>query len=71
MISLAFIPNHFITHTCHYNVEIVLQILKDKLLNLCYKKHLKADFDVKLCNIPERTYNCTEYQDGLVSDDFK
>ena len=77
MISLAFIQfcilvlYHFITHTCHYNVEIVLQILKHKLLNLYYKKHFKDDFDVKLCNIPERTYNYTEYQDGLVSDDFK
>ena len=47
MINLALIQfcilvlYHFITHTCHYNVEIVLKSLKDKLLNLCYKSILK------------------------------
>ena len=25
----------------------------------------------ELLDIPERTYNYTEYQDGLVSDDFR
>ena len=77
MISLAFIQlftimlYHFLTYTCHYNVEVALQSLKDKLLELCYRNHLKDNFDVELLNIPECTYNYTEYQDGLVSDDFK
>ena len=79
MISLAFIQfftivmYHFLTYTCHISVNITLQTLKENLMNLCYKNHLECNsrFDVKLLNIPERTYNYTEYQDGLVSDDFK
>ena len=62
---------HFFTYTCHYNIEIALQTLKHKLVNLHYKNHLKDTFDVELLNIPECTYNYAEYQDGLVSDDFK
>ena len=77
MISLAFIQfcailfYHFLTYTCHYNVVITLQTLKHKLLRLYHKKHLNCKIDVELLNIPERTYNYTEYQDGLVSNDFK
>ena len=62
---------HFFTYTCHYNVEIALQTLKNKLVNLHYKNPLRDHFDVELLNIPERAYNYAEYQDGLVSDDFK
>ena len=77
MISLAFIQfciialYHFLTYTCHYNIVIALQTLRQKLLNLYHKDHLQNKFDVELLNIPECTYNYTEYQDGLVSDDFK
>ena len=79
MISLAFIQfctivlYHFLTYTCHCNVENILQSLKDKLINFCYKSHSKHNhyIDVALLSIPERTYNYTEYQDGLISDDFK
>ena len=77
MISLAFIQfctivlYHFLTYTCHYNVENMLQTLKHKLVNTCHKHHLKDKFDTEMLNIPECTYNYTEYQDGLVSDDFK
>ena len=77
MISLAFIQfcaillYHFLTYTCHYNVEIALQTLRQKLLNLYHKDNLQNKFDVVLLNIPECTYNYTEYQDGLVSDDFR
>ena len=62
---------HFFTYTCHFNIEIALQTLKQKLVNLYYQDHLKDTFDVELLNIPECTYNYAEYQDGLVSDDFK
>ena len=62
---------HFFTYTCHFNLEIALQTLRHKLVNLYYRNHLKDTFDVELLNIPECTYNYTEYQDGLVSDDFK
>ena len=79
MISLAFIQfctivlYHFLTYTYHCNVEIILQSLKDKLMNFSFKNHSKNNYyiDVALLNIPERTYDYTEYQDGLVSDDFK
>ena len=77
MISLAFIQfcailfYHFLTYTCHFNVVITLQTLKHKLLRLYHNKHLNCKIDVELLNIPERTYNYTEYQDGLVSNDFK
>ena len=77
MVSLAFIQfctiilYHFLTYTCHYNIVITLQTLKQKLGNPYQKDHLQDKFDVKLLNIPECTYNYTEYQDGLVSDDFK
>ena len=78
MISLAFFQSliivlyHFLTYTCHCNVAGVLQTLKNKftrLSNKIYQKY-ETDFDVEPLNIPERTYNYTEYQDGLISDDF-
>ena len=76
MISLAFIQlfaivfYHFLTYTCRCNVVILLQNLKRKLMKLgCKSDNLR--FDVALLNIPERTYNYSEYQDGLISDDFK
>ena len=77
MIGLAFIQfciivlYHFLTYTCHYNIVITSQTLKQKLFNLYHKDHLQDNFDVELLNIPECTYNYTEYQDGLVSDDFQ
>ena len=79
MITLAFIHffavafYHFLTYACHCNAMIVLQTLKTKLMKFWYKKYFKdnSKFDVKLLNIPERTYNYSEYQDGLISDDFK
>ena len=79
MISLAFIQfctivlYHFLTYTCHCNVEIILQALKERLVKFCYKNHSRNSHygDVVLLNIPECTYNYTEYQDGLVSEDFK
>ena len=79
MISLAFIQfciiviYHFLTYTCHYNVAAKLQISKHKLISLWYKTHLQhtsINFDVELLNIPECTHNYSEYQDGLVTDDF-
>ena len=80
MITLAFIQffaiafYHFLTYTYHCNAMIVLQTLKTKLMKFWYKSYFKDNnsrFDVKLLNIPERTYNYSEYQDGLISDDFK
>ena len=78
MISLTFIQlftivfYHFFTYTCHCNVVNSLQTLKGKLLKLWYINYFKNNlrFNVELLNIPERTYNYSEYRDGLVSDDF-
>ena len=74
MISLAFtqlciiVIYHFLTYTCHCNIENTLYNVKEKLV-----KYLRKDnhtIDVALLDIPERTHNYNEYQDGLVSDDF-
>ena len=78
MISLTFIQlftivfYHFLTYTCHCDVVNSLQTLKGKLPKLWYKSFFKNNvrFNVELLNIPERTYNYSEYRDGLVSDDF-
>ena len=63
---------HFLTYTCCCNVEILLQILKGKLIKLWNTSYFKNNlrFNVELLNIPECTYNYSEYRDGLVSDDF-
>ena len=77
MISLAFaqfcmtVFYHFLTYTCHLNVKNILQIVKKKIPTLCIGNHIASDRDIALLSVPERTYNYNEYQDGLVSDDFK
>ena len=79
MISLAFIQfctivlYHFLTYTCHCNVVTLLQAGKQKIMKYFLPKENKWENlnDLELLDIPERTYDYTEYQDGLVSDDFK
>ena len=79
MITLVFLQlftiilYHFITYTCSFDTVNILQTSVDKLLIFCCRTHYKHKswFDVELLNIPERAYNYSEYQDGLVSDDFK
>ena len=73
MISVAFIQFciiilcHFLTYTFHCNAAIKENLVK--LWNRRKSNH--CSYDVTLLNIPECTYNYKEYQDGLVSDDFK
>ena len=75
MISLAFIQfctivlYRLLTYTCH--VEIMLQDLNEKLVNLFYRNYSRNDHyvDIAMLNITERTY--TEYQYELISEDFK
>ena len=73
MISVAFIQFciiilcHFLTYTFHCNTAIKENLVK--LWNRRKSNH--CSYDVTLLNIPERAYNYEEYQDGLVSDDFK
>ena len=76
MISLAFIQlgtivaYHFLTYTIHFNIVSKFNAIKEKI-KLCAKKPEELSNDIALLNIPERTYNYTEYQDGLISDHFK
>ena len=78
MISLAFIQFctilicHFLIYACPCNVVISIVTLKEKLMNFCIlrKSNKRHQREILLLNIPERTYNYSEYQDGLVSDDF-
>ena len=55
---------HFFMYTFHCNVAI-----KENLAKLWNRKKPVNSFDVTLLNIPECTYNYSQYQDGLVSDD--
>ena len=79
MISLAFIQfcaivlYHFLTYTCHCNVVTMLQAGKQKIMKYFSLNENKWENlnNLELLDIPERTYNYTEYQDGLVSDDFR
>ena len=78
MISLAFIQfctivlYHFLTYTCHCNVVIMLQMLRQKIAKLFSKRNECQLQNVELLNIiPEVTHNYTKFQDGLVSDDFQ
>ena len=76
LISMTFVQffltvlYHFLTYTfdCHFAI-------KEKLIKLLTIKrkqnHSSYDVTLQLLNIPERTYNYTEYRDDLVSDDFK
>ena len=45
-----------------------LHSVKEKLCNYFTEDH--HTIDVVLLDIPECTYNYSEYQNGLVSDDF-
>ena len=79
MISLAFIQfcaivlYHFLTYTCHCNVVTMLQAGKQKIMKYFSLNENKWENlnNLELLDIPERTYDYTEYQDGLVSDDFR
>ena len=62
---------HFFTYTCHCNVAMALHNGKQKLMQLCSKKQLQYESSDVILRIPEPTYNYEEYQDGLVTDDFK
>ena len=79
MISLAFVQfivialYHFLTYTCNCDVMCMLKTTEQKfIMKFCKMKTLsRVSNNTALLNIPECTYNYTEYRDGLVSDDFK
>ena len=64
---------HFLTFTCHCNVENILWDVKEKMNKCC---HLicytyNASDHVMTCEIPERSYNYMDYRERLVCDEFK
>ena len=64
---------HFLTFTCHCNVENMLWDVKEKMIKCCHLTqytHHTSDH-VMTREIPERTYNYTDYREGLVTDDFE
>ena len=77
MISLACVQfciivlYHFFTYTCHCDVVVMLQAIKRSTIK-CLSKNTEQQnlSNIDLLNIPDCTYNYTEYQDGLISDDF-
>jgi len=80
IISLALIQfytivfYHFLKYTCHCDTVTALKAFNSRktLFKRKFKNNTTEDFkNMALINIPERAYNYTEYQDGLVSDDFK
>ena len=77
MISLAFIQfcvvvlYHFLTYTCHCDIVNKLKSGKQMIEYITKKNKSESLNYLELLDIPECTYNYTEYQDGLVSDDFR
>ena len=79
MISLAFIQfctialYHFLIYTYHWDFVIMFQTGKQKMLKYIRKSNISQEnlYQHELLDIPKCTYNYTEYQDGLISDDFK
>ena len=76
MISLAFIQfctivfYHFLTYTCHCDIANKINLVR-KIIQRITKRNIYQNLNShELLDIPERTYNYSEYQDGLVSDDF-
>ena len=77
MISLAFIQfciimlYHFLTYTCHCNIVSTMQTMQQAIMKYFTKSKKSQNSNYhELLDIPECTYNYSEYQDGLISDDF-
>ena len=54
---------------CRCSVNNIFQVVRDKFKTA--KMSGQFSNDIRLFAIPERSFNCNEYQDGLISDDFK
>ena len=76
MITLAFMQCcmivlcHFLTYTLQWDIYIAIKKLRKLIKYFTIEKSSSCSLDVAMLNIPERAYNYSEYQDGLVSDDF-
>ena len=60
---------HIIVYMCRCSVNNIFQVVRDKFKTA--KMSGQFSNDIRLFAIPERSFNCNEYQDGLISDDFK
>ena len=73
MISLALLQfhvvvvYHFLAYTCHCNFSFIYKRL---IILFSQRKLIYQSTDLVLVDVPEHTQNYSEYQDGLVSDDF-
>ena len=76
MISLAFIQfcitllYHFLTYTIRCKVIDNLYVVLENLKHFFKLKTSTTQQFTETLDIPERTFNYTAYQDGLISDDF-
>ena len=59
---------HIGTYTCHCDLIGLVTIGKQKMMRAKQVENSSSTIEL---NIPERLYNYSQYQDGLVSDDFK
>ena len=78
MISLAFIQfctivlYHFLMYTYHCNIVSTLQNMEQAIMKYFTKDNKSQNSNHQtFLDIPECRYNYSEYQDGLISDDFK
>ena len=78
MISLAFIQlctivlYHFLTYTCHCNIVSSVQTMQHAIMKYFKRSNKSQNSNYhELLDIPDCTYNYSEYRDGLISDDFK
>ena len=75
MITLAFIQlcmilfYHILVYVGQCNLIDALQSLKNKIKGV--ERSDQFSNNIRLLAIPECTFNYKEYQDGLISDDFK
>ena len=60
---------HIIVYMCHCSLNNIFQVVSDKFKTA--KRSEQLSNDIRLFAIPERSFNYNEYQDGLISDDFK
>ena len=61
---------HFLTYTYRCKVIDNLHVVLENLKYFFKLKTSRMKRLTEFLNIPERTFNYTAYQDGLISDDF-
>jgi len=75
MVGIAFtiiILYHFLTFTCHCDIENKVLTVKKKITALCCHPHTSHCINNRgyMLQIPDRAYDYTVYREGLVTSDF-